>query len=43
MGVRPLKIFSGIEEVSGVECAFDSVVEMAQGRGGGGFPPRFFG
>ena len=27
----------------GIEGAFDSVVETAEGRGGGGVPPRFFG
>ena len=37
------QIFARIEEVSGVEGAFDLVVEMAEGRGGGKFPPRFFG
>ena len=38
-----LKIFAGIEEVAGVEGAFDLGVEMTEGRGGGCFPPRFFG
>ena len=37
-----LKIFAGIEEVAGVEGAFDLGVEMTEGRGGGYFPPRFF-
>ena len=39
----PLEVFAGVEEVSGVEGVFDLVVEMAEGRGGGGVPPRFFG
>ena len=38
-----LQIFTRIEEVSGVEGVLDLVVEMAEGRGGGGVPPRFFG
>ena len=28
--------------MAGVESAFDLGVEMAEGRGGGYFPPRFF-
>ena len=38
-----LKIFAGIEEVAGVEGAFDLGVKITEGRGGGYFPPRFFG
>ena len=38
-----LQIFAGVEEISGVEGVLDLVVEMAEGRGGGKFPPRFFG
>ena len=38
-----LKVFAGVEEVSGVEGVFDLVVEMAEGRSGGKFPPRYFG
>ena len=41
--VRPLKIFARVEEVAGVEGAFDLGVEITEGRGGGCFPPRFFG
>ena len=29
--------------MAGVEGAFDLGVEMTEGRGGGYFPPRFFG
>ena len=29
--------------MAGIEGAFDSGVEMPEGRGGGYFPPRFFG
>jgi len=29
--------------VAGIEGAFNLVVEMAEGRGCGGVPPRFFG
>ena len=29
--------------MAGVEGAFDLGVEMAEGRGGGYFPPRLFG
>ena len=41
---RPtLDVFAGVEEVAGIEGTFDSGVEMPEGRGGGYFPPRFFG
>ena len=39
----PLKIFAGVEEISGVEGVFDFCVKGAEGRGCGGVPPRFFG
>ena len=38
-----LNIFAGVEQVARVEGAFDLGVEMTEGRGGGYFPPRFFG
>ena len=38
----PLKIFAGVEEISGVEGVFDFCVKGAEGRGCGGVPPRFF-
>ena len=38
-----LNIFAGVEKVAGVEGAFDLGVEMTERRGGGYFPPRFFG
>ena len=41
---RPtLEVFAGVEEVAGVEGAFDLGVEMTERRGGGYFPPRLFG
>ena len=43
LGLGPLEIFAGVQEVAGVEGAFDLGVEMTKGRGGGYFPPRFFG
>ena len=41
--VRALEVFAGVEEVAGIEGAFDLGVEMTERRGGGYFPPRFFG
>ena len=41
--VRALEVFAGVEEVAGVEVAFDLGVEMTERRGGGCLPPRFFG
>ena len=38
-----LKVFARVEEVAGVEGAFDLGVEMTEGRGGGYFPPGLFG
>ncbi len=38
-----LEVFARVEEVAGVEGAFDLGVEIAEGRGGGYFPPRLFG
>ena len=38
-----LEIFAGVEEVEGVEGAFDLRVEMTEGGSGGYFPPRLFG
>ena len=37
-----LKVFARVEEVAGVEGAFDLGVEMTERRCGGCFPPRFF-
>ena len=37
------QIFAGVEEIFGIEGAFDLGVEMTEGRRGGYFPPRFFG
>ena len=43
LGLGPLEIFAGVQEVAGVEGAFDLGVEMTEGGSGGYCPPRFFG
>ena len=43
MGRLCLEVFAGVEEVARIEGAFDFCVEGAEGGGGSGVPPRFFG